>query len=207
MPRTVTRLVQQQRNKRRINVYLDDAYAFSLADTLASGLFIGQELDDEAIARLQEQDAYQRGMDKAFRLLARRPRSEHEIDEALRQADYSAPVRARILARLREMAYLDDKAFARWWVENRIQFSPRSKRALRQELYQKGVPRSIIDKTLAPLDDDQLALAAGEQRAHRWEHLPRETFESKMLGYLQRRGFDYATARQAILALLEVFED
>jgi len=195
MPRTVTRLVLQQRNKRRINVFLDDEYAFSLADTLASGLAIGQELDEETIARLQEQDAYQRGMDKAFRLLARRPRSEQEIDEALRQAGHSDAVRARVLARLREMAYLDDRAFARWWVENRVQFSPRSIRALRQELYQKGVPRALIDEVLAPLDDEQLALAAGQQRAYRWQHLPRADFEKKMIGYLQRRGFDYTTAR------------
>ena len=195
MPRTVTRLVLQQRNKRRINVFLDDEYAFSLADTLASGLAIGQELDEETIARLQEQDAYQRGMDKAFRLLARRPRSEQEIDEALRQAGHSDAVRARVLARLREMAYLDDRAFARWWVENRVQFSPRSIRALRQELYQKGVPRALIDEALAPLDDEQLALAAGQQRAYRWQHLPRADFEKKMIGYLQRRGFDYTTAR------------
>ena len=202
MPRTITRLVLQQRNKRRVNVHLDGEYAFSLADALAAALFVGQTLTEEAIADLRARDAYQRGMDKALRLLARRSRSEREIDESLRQAEYSDSVRARILARLREMAYLDDRAFAQWWVENRVQFSPRSLRALRQELVQKGLPRSLIDEVLAPLDDDQLALAAGKMRAYRWRHLPRADFEKKMIGYLQRRGFDFATARQTALTLM-----
>ncbi len=203
MARTITRLVVQQRNKRRVNVYLDDDYAFSLADTLAAGLTVGQTLTQDEIEALQREDAYRRGMDKALRLLARRPRSQREIDEALRRADFEPDVRTRILARLREMEYLDDRAFAQWWIENRVQFSPRSIRALRQELRQKGVPRAIIDDALAALDDDQLALAAGKARAYRWRNLPPADFEKKMIGYLQRRGFGYATARQAAAILQE----
>ncbi len=196
MAGTITRLVAQKRNKRRINVYLDDAYAFSLSDILATRLSIGQILSDEAIAQLQAQDAYQQGMDKALRLIARRPRSRHEIDDALRQAGFEAPTREHILSRLTEMAYLDDEAFARWWVENRVQFSPRSIKALRQELWQKGIAAPLIDRVLAPLDDITLAMAAGRQRAYRWQGLSRQEFEKRMLGYLQRRGFDYSTARQ-----------
>ncbi len=203
MPGTITRLVVQKRNRRRINVYLDDTYAFSLSDILAARLTIGQVLSDEAIAQLQAQDAYQQGMDKALRLIARRPRSRHEVDEALRQAGFEAPTRERILSRLTEMAYLDDEAFAHWWVENRIQFNPRSIKALRQELWQKGISNPLIDRVLEPLDDLTLALAAGRQRAYRWRGLPRQDFENRLLGYLQRRGFDYPTAREVTDILWE----
>ncbi len=203
MPRIVTRLVTQSRNKRRVNVHLDDAYAFSLADTLAATLFVGQALDEATIAQLIAQDTYQRGMDKALRLIARRPRSQHEIDEALRRADFPPPVRERILARLHEMDYLDDKHFARWWVENRTTFNPRSLGALRQDLRQKGVAGPIIDEVLADLDDAELALAAGRKRAYRWQHLAQDAFEKKMVGYLQRRGFSFPLARQVAQTLWE----
>ena len=193
----ITRLVYQKRNKNRVSIFLDDAYAFSLPDVLASALQIGQHLDDDEIARLRAQDDRQRAMDKALRLIARRPRSQHEIDQALKQADYAADIRKQVIARLIEMAYLNDLEFARWWVSNRSQFSPRSIRALQQELYQKGVPAAIIAQALAHLDDETLAIAAGQQRSYRWRHLARADFDKKMLGYLQRRGFSYPAARFA----------
>ncbi len=199
----ITRLVYQKRNKNRVSIFLDDAYAFSLPDVLAATLQLGQHLDDEEIARLQAQDDRQRAMDKALRLLARRPRSRHEIDDALKQADISADIREQVIARLIEMDYVDDRAFARWWVENRTQFSPRSLRALQQELYQKGISPDIITEALAALDDDTLAVSAGRQRAYRWQHLPRAEFDKKMLGYLQRRGFSYPAARLATDILRE----
>lgn len=197
MAGVITRLVYQKRNKNRVSIFIDDAYAFSLPDILASSLQIGQHLDDETIARLRAQDDRQRAMDKALRLLARRPRSQHEIDEALRQADYAADIREQVIARLIEMAYLDDQEFARWWVSNRTQFNPRSIRALQQELYQKGVSAAIVAEALAQLDDETLAIAAGQQRSYRWRHLARADFDKKMLGYLQRRGFSYPAARIA----------
>jgi len=193
----ITRLVYQKRNKNRVSIFLDDAYAFSLPDILASSLQLGQHLDDDEIARLRAQDDRQRAMDKALRLLARRPRSSHEIDGALKQSDISTDIREQVIARLEEMDYLDDREFARWWVDNRTRFNPRSTRALQQELYQKGVPAPIIAETLAHLDDETLAVAAGQKRSYRWRHLARTDFDQKMLGFLQRRGFSYPAARFA----------
>ena len=194
-PNIITRLVYQKRNKQRVSVFLDDEYAFSLPDTLASTLSLGQHLSDEDIAQLRNQDDRQRAMDKAFRLLARRPRSEHEIIDALHKADFAPDICAHVVARLREMSYLDDQAFAHWWVDNRNRFNPRSARALQQELYQKGVARTLIDEVLLEVDEQRLAHAAGKKRAYRWRHLPRAEFAQKMLGYLQRRGFSYSIAR------------
>jgi len=115
----------------------------------------------------------------------------------LKQAGYAAPIREQIIVRLAEMDYLDDREFARWWVDNRTEFNPRSIRALRQELYEKGVPAEIIVEVLSPLDDEALAIAAGRKRMHRWQHHSRATFDKKMLSYLHRRGFSYPAARFA----------
>ena len=66
---------------------------------------------------------------------------------------------------------------------------------MRQELLQKGVQRHLIDDALAPLDASEQALAAARPRVERWHSLPQPEFYKKMLSFLQRRGFDYATAR------------
>jgi regulatory protein len=191
----ITRLVYQKRNKQRVNVYLDDAYAFALPDTAASQLKVGQHLTDAEIADLRQVDSEAKAFDRALRFLGNRPRSRSEVETRLEQAGYTPEIRQKVLERLQRLSYIDDRAFVAWWIENRSQFSPRSGRALSQELWQKGVARDLVEDALAGLDDDDLALAAGLSRASRWQHLSHEAFDKKMLGFLQRRGFNYVTAR------------
>lgn len=203
MAGVITRLVYQKRNRQRVNVYLDDAYAFALPDTAASKLKIGQHLSDAEIANLQTVDSEAKAFDRALRFLGNRPRSRSEVETRLERAGYTVEIRAKVLERLRRLSYIDDRAFVAWWIDNRTQFSPRSIRALRQELRQKGVDSALIEQALTGLDDDELALAAGLTRASRWQHLPREAFAKKMLGFLQRRGFNYSSARSAVDELWE----
>ena len=121
----------------------------------------------------------------------------HEVETRLKQAEYTAETRAKVLERLQRLNYIDDRAFAAWWVDNRSRFNPRSSRALQQELRQKGIDNALIEEVISGLDDDELALAAGQKRVERWRHLSREAYDKKMLGYLQRRGFNYYSARNA----------
>lgn len=190
----VTRLVLQQKNHQRVNVYLDGVYAFALPDTEAARLKVGQHLDDDDISRLRHVDDEARAFDRAARLLASRPRSQAEIETHLRQAEFSPETIAAAIVRLQEQGYVDDAAFVQWWIDNRSRFNPRGQAALRHELLQKGIQRRLIDEALAPLDAAEQALAAARPRAERWRLLPQPEFYKKMVGFLQRRGFDYATA-------------
>ncbi len=204
MAGAITRLVYQKRNKQRVNVYLDDAYAFALPDTAASQLKIGQHLTDAEIAVLQQVNAEAKAFDRALRFLGSRPRSRSEIENRLKQAGYTPEIRTKVLERLQRLGYIDDRAFIAWWIDNRSRFNPRSGRALRQELWQKGVDNDLVEQALAGFDDDDLALAAGLSRASRWQHLSREAFDKKMLGFLQRRGFNYSIARNVTNQLWKV---
>ncbi len=197
MAGAITRLVYQKRNAQRVNVYLDDVYAFALPDTEAAQLKVGQHLSDAEIADLQQVNAEAKAFDRALRFLGSRPRSSHEVEARLEEAGYEDETRAKVLERLQRLSYIDDRAFAAWWVDNRSRFNPRSSRALQQELRQKGIANPLIEHALASVDDDELALAAGRNRADRWRHLPREAYDKKMLGFLQRRGFNYYSARNA----------
>lgn len=194
MSGTITRLVLQQKHRQRVNVYLDGVYAFALPDTDAAHLKLGQHLSDDDISRLRHTDDEARAFDKAARLLASRPRSQAEIETHLRQGGFGPDAIAAAIVRLQTQGYVDDASFVQWWIDNRGRFSPRSQLALRQELLQKGVERRLIDEALAPLDAGEQALAAARPRAERWRLLPQAEFYKKMIGFLQRRGFDYATA-------------
>jgi regulatory protein len=205
---TITDLVPQRRKKDRVNVHINGEYAFSLAMITAAGLRRGQDISPEDIDRLRAEDNYERAKQSAFNFVSYRPRSKSELRKNLIRKKYDENSIERVVARLVELEMLDDKAFARYWVEQRETFRPRSRRALSYELYQKGVQREIVDEVVGEIDEDAAAYRAGLQKAHRWANLPKDKFRHDMNRFLQRRGFNYSIIAPATEKLwLEVAGD
>lgn len=193
MAGTITALKFQKRNPERVNVFLDGKYAFALMATEAALLHKGQQVSDEEIAAWVAQDGQQQAYDQALRFLSYRPRSQAEVEHHLHAKRASAEVIAVVIERLRQAGYLDDQLFARFWVENRQQFRPRSRRALEHELRQKGVGRQVIASAMSGLDDETAAWQALEGQLERWTQLSNEELRQKIAGFLGRRGFNYDT--------------
>jgi regulatory protein len=190
--KTITALTRQKRNAQRVNVFLDDEYAFSLEDVTAASLAIGQVLSEAQVAELRDTAEFELAKARALNYLTYRPRSSAELRRYLAGKGYSEEVAEQVVARLTELGLVDDDAFARYWVEQRQTFKPRSQLALRQELFQKGIDRVVIDEVVAELDDEEAARKAAASRATRLAGLPEEEFLRRLGGYLQRRGFGYA---------------
>ena len=203
MAGAITALRFQKRNKDRVNVYLDGQFAFGLAVVEAVHLRVGQVLDDDDIARLQRQDEVERAYERALNFLSYRPRSEAEVRRNLRKKNGEDEVIEVVIERLTRAGLLDDREFARYWVENRLQFNPRGARALRHELWEKGVPTSIIDDTLADFGEEAAARKAAEAGVRRLAHLEPRDFRRRLGSYLARRGFSYAVIVPLVEEMLE----
>jgi regulatory protein len=191
---TITRLAPQKRNKERVNVFLNDDFAFGLALNAASGLRIGQTLSSQEIEDLQALDTVEKAKALAYRFLSYRPRSTAEVRKRLQKKGYEENVIEPVIGRLAELSLLDDAVFATYWVEQRETFRPRSRMALRYELYQKGVCREIVEQALSELDETESAKRAAGKKLYQWEQLPKDDFFLKIGRFLQGRGFNYAIA-------------
>lgn len=199
----ITALTGQKRNPNRLNVYLDGAFAFGLDSAVASTLKIGQTLSAEMITSLQQQDGISQAKARAVNLISRRPRSVAEVEQNLQKKGFEAFVIEQTVVQLQDVGLLDDEAFARYWVEQREAFKPRSHLALRQELQQKGVDRAIIEAALRDVDQTAAAQQAAAKQARRYTHLTEDEFRNKLGGFLQRRGFHYEIIKQVIDELWE----
>ncbi len=195
---TITALTKQKRNPNRVNVYLDGEFAFGLAAFTAVSLRVGQNLTEAEIEKLQIADLQETAKQAAIRFIEQRPRSTAEVRRKLRQKGFDKAVIDHVIERLQAVELLDDLAFARYWVEQRETFKPRSRMALRQELQQKGVSRAIIDEAIAPVDELASARRLAQKQAPRWQNLEEEAFQAKMAGYLRRRGFSYDVIKEII---------
>lgn len=207
MSQVITAIEPQKRNKERVNVFLDGEFAFGLDALAATGLHVGQALTSDAVAALQDEDAFERARQSAFRYLAYRPRSIAEVQRNLRRKEFDEVQVERVTTYLIQKGYLDDRAFAAYWVEQRETFKPRGSLALRQELAEKGVAREIIDSVVDDVDEQEAALRAARKRASRWSHLPFADFRRKLGGYLQRRGFGFDTINRTIDTLWNQLEN
>jgi regulatory protein len=198
--RTITALKAQKRNPQRINVYLDGEFAFGLARIVAAWLRVGQVLDEAKIEALQGDDAQEVAFQQALTYLGYRLRSAKEVQQNLREHGFSEELIAGVLERLGRNGLVDDRRFARAWLENRSEFRPRSRRALVVELRQKGLSDEVIEQALeetAPADED-LAYQAALKHARRWENLEWPEFRRKLGGFLARRGFSYDIAAPVV---------
>ncbi|HOU15451.1 MAG TPA: RecX family transcriptional regulator [Anaerolineae bacterium] len=201
----ITALEPQKHSSDRVNVYLDDVFAFGLALLLASSLRVGMALTDDEIAALRLADEVERAREKALSYLSFRPRSEAELRNYLLESDFSAATVAEVLERFRGVGLVDDEAFARFWADNRARFRPRGKRMLVQELRQKDVASGVIETTLAEYDEVAAAQQVAEEQARRLAHLPPDQFRRRLWDRMLRRGFS-PDIIQEILATQPFFQ-
>jgi len=199
----ITAIRVQKRNPDRANVYLDGEFAFGLELIEATKLSRGQVLDDEAIAALKVIDEIGRAYESALTFLEHRPRSKSEVMQRLRKHGYPEPAIEAALERLEQAGFVDDVAFAEYWVRNREQFRPRSRFALRQELRQKGVESEVIEAVLQDLNESESAYRAAMQRAATWSRLDEAAAARKCSSFLQRQGFGYAIIQEVWARVLE----
>ena len=150
-------------------------------------------------------------MEIAARYLGARPRTRWELERRLRRSGTDDATVERTVDKLVELGYVDDRAFARWWAEQRDRHSPRGRRMVEAELRQHGVPREIIEELRGgelaepaldhhglPATEDERALAALDRHL-RGRPIPEDRKAIERIGmYLVRRGFAPETARRAI---------
>ncbi|MBN1483484.1 MAG: RecX family transcriptional regulator [Chloroflexia bacterium] len=192
---TITAIRVQKKNHRRVSLFLDGKFALGLSLEVVQdfGLRRGMELGDADLAALERAEQGRRAYQDALRLLSYRPRSVVEMRRRLAKKEYEEPQIEEVIERLLGLGLLDDLAFARLWVENRLALRPRGRRALENELRRKGVPGTMIqqalDESIDEGDERAMAFDLARGRAGSMAGLDREVFWRRLRGYLARRGF------------------
>ncbi len=194
----ITRLDRNAARSRKVRVFLDGRYAFSLEVEIAAGLELNQDLSPAQIEKLTQVNRQQRCLAAAQRLLANRPHSESELRQKLARHNFNVEDMETVVGRLKSSGLLNDVDFASFWMENREAFKPRSRRLTALELKQKGVSEEVIRQTVGQIDDAESAYRAGEKKASRLESGDYNIFRRKLGDYLLRRGFSYEIINNTI---------
>lgn len=194
--------IKPQRSKKRVNIHLDGKFGFGidLENSVKLGLKVEQELSEEEIEKIIKKAEFQKAYDKIVRFASLRPRSEKEINDWLRKYKVHKSIHKELFNRLKRLDMLDDRKFAQWWVDQRLSFRPRGKRALFAELRQKGIDRDLIKEVLdeTKVDEEKIAFNLLKKRSYRWKNLGKLEAKRKMSEFLARKGFNWEIIKQAI---------
>jgi regulatory protein len=147
-----------------------------------------------------EQTESERAREICLRQLAVRPRTRVELAKVLARKEISAEVIAEVLDRYDEVGIIDDAAFARAWVTSRHHGRGLARRALANELRQRGVDAEVAGEALEILDEDEEAATARalvDRKLRTATGAPDAVFR-RLVGMLARKGYPAGVAIRAV---------
>ena len=194
--------IKPQKNGKRVNIYLDDKFGFGidLENYVVLGLKVGRTYSEEEIEAIIKKAQFQKTLDRLLRFATLRPRSEREIKDWLRRKEVHESLNNELFKRLKHLELLDDRKFAKWWIDQRISFKPRGIKALQYELFQKGISKEIINKVLENSEIDEVKIAKGllEKSSYKWKNLKGFEERQKKSQFLARKGISWDSIKKLV---------
>lgn len=215
----ITQVERQRKNVNRHNVFLDGVFAFGADEDLVVEyrLVVGKVIDTPLLEKLLFEAEVGKLMERMYGLWNVRPRSEKEVRDYLRNLSFKRKVKGKeevsqaavnlLVEKLKQKNLLSDKDFAKAWVESRRKTKKKGKIALRQELFQKGIDRAIIDEVTGDMgyeiSEEELAKQALEKKMKIWQALHYLEKKRKAYEFLLRRGFEYEVVKDVVEIILQ----
>ena len=216
---TITDLKQGVKNPNRVNVFVNDKFAFSLDVTQVVDLKlkIGRVLAEEELTECKKASEFGKTYQRALEWVLVRPRSVWELKDYLKRRERKQEMEEKkrewqderkgkpkkrksrekynfdevIIERLILKGYVDDRKFAEYYVENRFVKKGISQKRLRMELMKKGVSKEIMETVLDERNDEEEARKMIAKRREKYDG-------EKLVTYLCRQGFKYDLAKKLV---------
>ena len=173
---------------------------------VASGLSVGDALDEAALAALQSRSEFAAARKKALALLSARCYPRRILIERLMRT-VSAEAAEAAADRMEELGLLNDADYALRYAQELAENRSYAARRIRLELSKKGLDRAAIEDALAALEDrdDTAAAVALLERRYRVLSTPVEIRRAAAL--LERCDYSGDVIRTAIHAVRRLGED
>lgn len=187
MPRITD--IRERRGKAR--VFLDGEFWAELdaGTVIERGLREGVALSDEELGEVRMAGERALAMNRALNLLGYRARSSGEVRQRLRRSEYAEETVETVIARLKEIGYLDDEQYARDLArEKSRKYGPRRVYGdLRKGGLDETTAWNVVEDEFAGRSE---AAEAFEAAARRYNTVEGSVAQARRVyGFLMRRGY------------------
>jgi regulatory protein len=145
-------------------------------------------------------------LEYALFLLGYRSRSEKELRERLLRRGYPEIEAERVLERLSQAGYIDDRALAAVLLRQARETKRLGRRGAAAYLARMGIPQALASEALDGYDEKEGARSFAGKKMKQLKGLPPEVQRRRLYGALARRGFSGETIRKLMKFEEEVEE-
>ena len=200
----ITQISEQKRRANRRNVYLDGVFAFGCVLNVIAKfrLRVGMTVSEQELAAILRGGVRQECFDHAMKFLSMRLHSRSELRRKLSRQEYGPALIDEVLEDLARLGYLNDEQFARTKALSASQHKHHGPRRAMVELLKAGVQGNVARDAVAEVFESgeaaQNARLLAEKQAPRLRKLEPAVARRRLVGMLQRRGFDYETIKPIV---------
>lgn len=191
----ITKIESQKKRDDRVNIYIDEKFFMAIYKELVFtfNLKKGQEIDPNNLKGILDDEMYMKAKNKALSILSKASQSEKQIRQKLAK-DYEEDTIERVIEFLQKYKFVDDEDLASRIVNTNVNLNKYGKNKIKQNLYNKGIDKSIIETAIDDIDTDkefENALYLGKKRYDRLKNEdPRKAYQ-KIGNHLAYKGFNY----------------
>ncbi len=155
-----------------------------------------------------EDDEFKRVYARALAMVAARSRSTQGLRKKLLDKGEAPAIVDRVIAKLVERRFVDDRAFAAAKARSSVAKGRSSRRAA-MEVAHSGVDRAVAAAVVAEALDERgedevsLCVRAAQKKARSLAGLERSEQRRKLYGYLARQGFSGDSIKKALASVLD----
>lgn len=193
----ITAIKAQVKSEDRVSIFVDGKYSFSLNldQLLQEKIKKNDEIDEHRIKQLKKLSDEGKLKQKALEWIMGRPHSERELRDYLYRKKAEKDLIESIVEEFREKKYLNDEAFATWFVELRRRKN-KSTREISSELRGKGVSAVIVQRVID--DDEKTDKESLKLLFTKLSTRSRYKDQNKLKAYLVSKGFSYSDIKEAL---------
>ena len=198
----ITKIESQKKRDDRVNIYVDEKFFMAIYKELVFtfNLKKGQEIHPNNLKSILDNEMYMKAKNKALSILSKASQSEKQIRQKL-SSDYEEDTIDMVIEFLQKYKFVDDEDLASRIVNTNVNLNKYGKNKIKQNLYNKGIDKNIIENAIDEIDIDkefENALYLGKKRYDRLKNEdPRKAYQ-KIGNHLAYKGFNYDIIKKVL---------
>ncbi len=156
----ITKIEEQKKNKNRMSVFIDGAFAFGIDafSLYALKLKESDEVSEERLALITDTILFEDAKNYAAKLLTQRSYTERDMKRKIKDRTGSDEVTEKTIAFLKEYKLIDDVDFAHRYAKDCLHLKKYGKQKIKFKLLEKGISKEIAEETIESICsyDDEL---------------------------------------------------
>lgn len=208
MEEKITKIEIQKKNENRVNIWLNNEYAFACSKELVYtyNLAVEKLIEMDTLNSIVIEDNYIKCKNSALKIIERAYKSEKELFTKLIEKGYEEETILSAIEFLKKYSFIDDLAFTKMYIKDKIKTQGKNK--IKFALLKKGISEEIIKEELEEVDDLIQCSALVTLAERKFSTLQKNEKDSrklykKLADFLMRKGYEWEEIKSVLNKLLK----